>query len=59
MVVGDDEDVVWGAAGLDALDERSLVGVDDIDLVPLEEEAGHGYSLAGHDVSGAVFGVHA
>ena len=40
-VVGDDEDVVAVASGFDALDECPLVGVDDIHLVPLEEEAGH------------------
>lgn len=34
-------------------------GVDDVDLAPLEEEAGERYALAGHDVAGLERGVHA
>ena len=41
LVVGYDEDVVLVMARLYALDEGALVGVDDIYLVPLEEEARH------------------
>lgn len=41
-VVGNDEDGIVRGAAADALDERALVGVDNIDLVPLEKrlEAG-------------------
>ena len=57
-VVGDDEDVVVVGSPLDALDEWSLYGVEDIDFVPLEEEIGQRYALAGDEVSGAVCGEH-
>ena len=57
-VVGDDEDVVVVGSPLDALDEWSLYGVEDIDFVPLEEEVGQRYALAGDEVSGAVCGEH-
>ena len=53
-----DEDVVVVGSPLDALDEWSLYGVEDIDFVPLEEEVGQRYALAGDEVSGAVCGEH-
>ena len=59
LIVGDDEDVILVAARFDALDERALFGVEDVDLVPLEEEVGHGYALAGNDVARTIFGIHA
>ncbi len=57
-VVGNDEDVIVRGAAADALDERALVGVDNIDLVPLEKKVGGWHSLAGYDVAGGVLGVH-
>lgn len=57
-VVGNDEDGIVRGAAADALDERALVGVEDIDLVPLEKKVGGWHSLAGYDVAGGVLGVH-
>lgn len=57
-VVGDDEYVVLVAAGLDALNDCSLRGVEDVGFVPLEKEAGHGDALAGDDVAGDVCWCH-
>ena len=59
FVVGDDEDVVSIASFLDALDEGTLVGIEHIYFVPLEEEVCHGYMLAGHYISRVIFGIHA
>lgn len=50
-VVGDDEDGIVRGTTADALDERALVGVEDIDLVPLEKKVGGWHSLAGYDVA--------
>ncbi len=59
FVVGHDEYAVGGGTGFDAFDECALIGIDDVDFVPLEKEVGHGYALAGNDVARGVFGIHA
>lgn len=59
LVVRHDEYMAFVASRLYALDERPLVGVYHVDLVPLEEEVGHGHTLARHYIAGAVLGVHA
>lgn len=51
LVVGNDEHRVVVGSWLDAFDKWALGGIDDIDLVPLEEEARHGYALAGYNVT--------
>ena len=58
-VVGNDEDVVLVGSGLDALDERPLVGIEDIDFVPLEEDVFHRNFLASYDVTAIIFRIHA
>ncbi len=50
-VVGDDEDVVVVLSWFDTLDECALRGVEDVCLVPLEEDVGERYTLTGYDVA--------
>ena len=58
-VIRNDKDVVIVRTGLYALDEWALLGIKNIDLVPLKEKAGFGNFLAGHDVTTIIFRVHA
>lgn len=51
FVVGDDEDVRGIVARLDALDERPLLGIEDIGLVPLEEDVFERHLFASHYVA--------
>ena len=55
-VVAEDGERFVGGALLHALDERPLLGVEHIDLVPLEEGVQR-HTLAGHDVAAVVLGL--
>ena len=51
LIVGHKEDVVGVGSLAHSLDECSLVGVEHIGLVPLEENVGEGHFLARHEVA--------
>lgn len=51
LVVGHEEDVVGVGSLAHSLDEGSLVGVEHIGLVPLEEDVGERDLLASHEVA--------
>lgn len=57
-VVGNTCDAIFVLCGLDALDECPLVGVKDIDVVPLEEYIVQRKKFACHKVARIVFGYH-
>lgn len=59
LIVRNNQHMIFVASRFDAFNERSLICVDDIYFIPLEKQVGHWYSLAGYNISGAVFGVHA
>lgn len=58
LVVGDDENVVVVFGSSYALDEWALVGVEDVDFVPLEEDVGERYAPACHYVARAEGWLH-
>lgn len=51
LIVGYEEDVVGVGSLAHSLDECSLVGVEHVGLVPLEEDVGEGHLLARHEVA--------
>lgn len=51
FVVGYEEDVVGVGSLAHSLDESTLVGVEHIGLVPLEEDVGERDLLASHEVA--------
>lgn len=50
--------MVFVGSGLYSFDERSLCGVEDIRLVPLEEYGVHRHTLASDDVARVVGRLH-
>lgn len=59
LIIRDDEDMILVAAWLYALDDCALCGVEDIGLVPLEEEVGHWNTLASDDIARYISRCHA
>lgn len=57
-VVGNTRDAIFVLGGLDALDECPLVGIEDIDVVPLEEYIVQRKKFARYEVARIVFGYH-
>lgn len=51
LIVGYEEDVVGVGSLAHSLDECSLVGVEHVGLVPLEEDVGERDLLASHEVA--------
>ena len=51
LIVGYEEDVVGVGSLAHTLDEGTLVGVEHIGLVPLEEDVGERDLLASHEVA--------
>lgn len=58
FVVGNNKDVLRVVSRFDAFNERSLVCVEYVWFVPLEEDVGHRHPLTRHDISGAICRVH-
>ena len=59
LIIRDDEDMILVAAWLYALDDSTLCGVEDIGLVPLEEDIGHRNTLASDDIARYISRCHA
>lgn len=57
-VVGNDKDVLIVGTAPDALDERSLLRVEHVGLIPLKEQIIERNTLASHEVPGIVSGLH-
>lgn len=58
FVVGNAGDIVVIVCRLHSFDECALVGIKDIDMVPLEEDVVHGKYLASDEIPGVVLRNH-